>query len=61
MSTLKQVANTKERLWEMLKLEIKQEESTEKGNYGGEAYESWVTEIRSMKKKNKDKASFLTN
>ena len=29
------MANTSERLWEMLKLEIKQGESVEKGNYGG--------------------------
>ena len=40
----KQMANTSERLWEMLKLEIKQGESVEKGNYGGGAYEIWVTE-----------------
>jgi len=38
------MANTKERLWEMLKLEIKQGESVEKRNYGGGTYEIWVTE-----------------
>jgi len=40
----KQMANTKESLWEMLKLEIKQGESVEKGNYRGRAYEIRVTE-----------------
>ena len=41
---LKKVANTNERLWEILKLEIKQGESMEKGNYRGRAYESLVKE-----------------
>jgi hypothetical protein len=37
---------------------MKQGESMEKGNYGGGAYERL---IRSMKKKNKEKARFVAN
>jgi hypothetical protein len=38
------VANINKRLWEILKLEIKQGESLEKGSYRRGAYESLVKE-----------------